>query len=361
MNAIQPNADLPHYRTDVLTGRRVIIAPGRSMRPSAFQPSDKSAGQLDPFAEGGESETPQEVLAVRRPDTLPDQPGWLIRVVPNRYPAVLDANDARSDDAADGDHSVDEDAARSLFPSSVACGQHEVVIECPDLRTRLLQMTESEVAAIFKVWRDRLRTLVIGKRFQSVVVFRNEGSSAGASLAHCHSQIIGTEELTEADRCRLRIGRDYYQRTGNVLQKDLLDAELRDGVRTVSQCDRLVVLCPFAPQTAHHVRLLPRCNRSQAFDEISDDDLQLLARRVHELVKALSSEIHQGFSFNLVLINPPRLQPSDIPLPGWMLEILPRLSRRGGWEFASDMEIVTVSPEQTAESLRNGLPVAVAD
>jgi UDPglucose--hexose-1-phosphate uridylyltransferase len=352
MNSKQPNSDPPHYRTDVLTGRRVIIAPGRSMRPAGFPSNDAFAAGTDPFAEGSEYETPPEVLAVRKSGGLPDRPGWSIRVVPNRYPAVVDANDAKTDNWAIGGNSVDDDKPLSLFPASVAGGQHEVVIECPDPRTNLLQMSATEIAAIFKVWRDRLSTLVSGKRFQSLVVFRNEGSSAGASLAHCHSQIIATKELTESDRRRLKIARDYYQRVGKVLQEDLLDAEIKERVRIVRQCDRLVALCPFAPQTAYHVRLLPYLNRRQTFDDISADDLQLIASRVRCLVEALSSEIHRGFSFNCVLINPPCLQPPIVPLPGWMLEILPRLNRRGGWEFASDMDIVTVSPEQTAEILR---------
>jgi UDPglucose--hexose-1-phosphate uridylyltransferase len=361
MNARQLNADLPHYRTDVLTGRRVIIAPGRSMRPSDFQMTAADVSQTDPFAEGSERETPNEVLTVRRPDSLPNQPGWSIRVVPNRYPAVLDATDATADDSAIIGSSVDDDVAGSLFPASAACGHHDVVIECPDARTSLLQMSESEIAAVFKIWRDRLRMLVSETRFQSLVVFRNEGSSAGASLPHCHSQIIATEELIETDRRRLKIARDYYQRFGTILQVDLMDAEIKERVRIVSQCDRLVALCPFAPQTSHHVRLLPYSNRRQAFEEISDSDLQMLASRVRWLVESLSNEIQSSLAFNCVLINQPRVQPSVVPLPGWMLEILPRLSRRAGWEFASDMEIVTVSPEQTAKFLRRRLEDATAE
>jgi len=345
MNSNLLSSDLPHFRTDVLTERRVIIAPGRSLRPTGFPPNNAVAAQADPFAEGRECETPNEVLAFRQPDSLPNQPGWSIRVVPNRFPAVVDANAATVDDSASVSKSGDEDATSSLFPASAAFGRHEVVIECPDFRTSLLQMSESEIAEIFRIWRDRLRTLVSEKRFQSLVVFRNEGASAGASLAHCHSQIIATEELTVTDRRRLEIAEDYYQRIGKVLQEDLLDAEIKERFRIVSQCDRLVALCPFAPLTSHHVRLIPYSNRRQAFEDISDDDLQLIASRVRGVVKALSTEIHPGLSFNCVLINPPCLKTSDVPLPGWMMEILPRLSRRGGWEFASDTEIVTVFPE----------------
>src|SRR5439155_2972317 len=78
-------AGAPEWRSDPLTGRRVLISPDRAERPHAV-------GSACPFCEGHEAETPPEVLAYRAPGSAPNGPGWRVRVVPNRYAAVrLDA------------------------------------------------------------------------------------------------------------------------------------------------------------------------------------------------------------------------------------------------------------------------------
>jgi len=81
-------ASSPQFRTDVLTGQQVIVAPLRRHRPSAYLPDPPLSSLIDPFAEGHESETPDERFAIRADDSEPNGPGWMLRVVPNRYPTV---------------------------------------------------------------------------------------------------------------------------------------------------------------------------------------------------------------------------------------------------------------------------------
>lgn len=91
-------------RQHPLTGELVIVAPERRERPNAFDLRNGAVESPCPFCPGHEDETPPEILRISHGDS------WLLRVVPNRYPAM------RIDSSG-------SDAARGI---------HEVVIESPD-------------------------------------------------------------------------------------------------------------------------------------------------------------------------------------------------------------------------------------
>src|SRR5205823_3332407 len=81
---------VPELRKDPITRRWVIIATERAARPTDFPPGDSSPNHSAscPFCEGHEAKTPREITAIRRPGTPPDTPGWEVRVVPNKFPAL---------------------------------------------------------------------------------------------------------------------------------------------------------------------------------------------------------------------------------------------------------------------------------
>ena len=190
-------------RTDVLTGRQVIVAPVRSERPGAFVPDPELSRGLDPFAEGQEHETPDEWFASRTADSIANKPGWSLRVVPNRYPLLTTEASATADEHGS-----------ALFPTALVPGVHDVVIECPDQRSRLAELSTAELANVLTAWRMRLSQLSTTGEYSSVVVFRNEGFSAGASLKHCHSQIVAMRSLTMIDQERMRHESVHRQEIG---------------------------------------------------------------------------------------------------------------------------------------------------
>lgn len=335
-------SSVPEYRTDVLTGLISLVAPARSARPSARHPEPQIAQKDDPFAEGSESETPHESFAVRAPGTAPNTPGWKIRVVPNRYPAVVPVTTSKSD-------AIRENSATSLFPSATAFGEHEVVIECPDSRSRLVDLSHDEITGVLRAWRQRIQHLTQSGLFQSVAVFRNEGFSAGASLAHCHSQIIAARHLTPLDQQRHQLAAEHQQSTGRELLMDLAQAERSDQRRIILETQSFLALCPFASRAPWHVRFIPLLAGPTSFADASDYCLSELACLLKQTIQTLESALDGTFSFNLILPHP-RL---DLPPQyRWMLEILPRLGRHAGWEYLSNVEIVTVAPEHAAATLR---------
>lgn len=351
----------PEIRTDVLTGMKVIVAPARSLRPSARHPEPPLSRSNDPFAEGNEAETPQERFAIRRDGSIPNGPGWQLRVVPNRYPAFLpnpsvvppvslSGGEPACRDITTEDTIEDTGVSSSnLFPSEPAFGEHDVVIECPDSRTRLAELSTHEVQRIFSAWRTRVQHLSEARKFSSVAVFRNEGFSAGASLAHCHSQIIASEQPSPLDLERDRRSRRYLKETARELMLDLLNAERADGRRIICETSGFAVFCPWAPRTSWHVRFVPLQDRHRSFTSVTDDVLLELAGLLKGILEKLELALGGPFSFNITLPHPLLDYP---PHFRWMMDLLPRTSRAAGWEFLSGVDIVSVPPEYSAEMLR---------
>ena len=147
-------------RVDPLSGRRVVIAPGRSGRPGAgapvLEPTTPEVLEACPFCEGREDRTPPEVLALPSEARRPDTPGWQVRVVPNMYPAF--------------DH-------------------QEVVIHSPEHRRSIAELDDGHLELVAEAWRLRSEA-ARESGYPYVFAGVNEGRAAGASLQHTHSQLI---------------------------------------------------------------------------------------------------------------------------------------------------------------------------
>lgn len=352
-------------RTDILTGRQVLVAAQRSARPSQGLPQPVVSNDLyDPFLEGHEHQTPDERLALRSSASIANQPGWLLRVVPNRYPAVQETTaPSETTGATPSVVAVQPDHTDSPFVINPAGGMHEVVIECPDHRCRMVNLTVWEVARVLMAWQKRLHDLATLPQIQAVSIFRNEGVHAGASLPHCHSQIVGTHFVNDIVQRRTKILQADLQRRRSAktcLYQWWLQSELSAATRVISANSQLVVLCPFASRAAWQVRLCPvaeACYAADPFEHLSGEFLVELASKLHSVVTALH-QICGAVSFNVVLSLPPAKQPELYP---WMLDVLPRTGHMAGFEILTDCEIITMAPETAAAEFRktavwNNLP-----
>ncbi|MEZ6130804.1 MAG: hypothetical protein R3C59_19210 [Planctomycetaceae bacterium] len=332
-------------RTDVLTGRQVIVAAQRSSRPSQGLPVPDIADDMyDPFLEGHEHDTPRERLALRRCDSVTDEPGWLLRVVPNRFPAVRD-------------HSTEFETLSAPSSKAVvsATGIHEVVIECPDHRRRLADLSVVEVARVLTAWQRRLQFLCESGNVQAVSIFRNEGVHAGASLSHCHSQILATRFSNRQLRQRMAIVHAFLnRRSADALcpYQQWLQSERTDTTRIVSADSDLVVVCPFASRVSWHVRFCSsndRCGQAVSFAQVTQSVLLSLAVKLLSTARAIH-DVCGSVCFNLALVLPPPEQSELFP---WMLELLPRTGQLAGFELLTESDIITTAPESAAARLRD--------
>ena len=89
-----------------------------------------------PFCPGNEENTPPEILAYRPDGSRPNTKGWTLRVVPNRYPALM----------IEGN--LDREG-HGMYDKMNGVGAHEVIIETPDAKTALEDLTISGMAEVF--------------------------------------------------------------------------------------------------------------------------------------------------------------------------------------------------------------------
>ena len=170
---------MPELRKDPIVGRWVIISTDRAKRPTDFlREQNKMKGGFCPFCYGNENKTPPEILAYRpNPNGGAPQknsPGWTVRVVPNKFPAL--GIEGTLNRRADG-----------MFDRMNGIGAHEVVIETPDHNLSLATMPEKRIEDVLWAFRDRIVDLKQDKRFKYILIFKNHGEAAGASLEHPHS------------------------------------------------------------------------------------------------------------------------------------------------------------------------------
>ena len=347
---------MPELRKDPITRRWVIVANERAARPSDFARGETPAtpSATCPFCEGHESTTPPEIAAIRRPGTAPDTPGWQVRVVPNKYPALR--IEGLTDVTWEG-----------MFEGMGGVGAHEVIIETPEHAAHPGVMTPDQLSSVLWMYRERYRDLDGDPRFKYLLLFRNHGRQAGASLAHPHSQLIALPIVPKRAEEELEGAQAYFAREGRCVFCDILRQEVGlppfggegpegNGRRLVWKNDEFVAFAPYASWCPFELWILPR-RHTASFGALDDGQLRPLA----EILRAVLGRLHA------CLANPPynyiiHTAPYDAKVDHfyhWHIEVLPRLSQVAGFEWGSGFYINTVPPEDAARYLRETeVPVA---
>jgi UDPglucose--hexose-1-phosphate uridylyltransferase len=326
---------MPEVRIDPLTGLRTIVAADRAARPggglsaTAAEPIDP---ETDPFLEGHEDRTPPETYALRSNGSRPDTPGWIVRVVPNLYPAL----DPESSEPAPF-------AKPELFAAVPARGAHEVVVNAPQPVSSLADLEVDQVRAALDVWRLRMRAHTdAGAAYVHVIV--NERREAGASLPHTHAQIYALDFVPAAvARERERFGA-YAQRTmgGNLLQ-DLVQEEVKLGERIIAIDDEAVLMAPYGARLPFQLMLAPRTPRARF-----EDDGPTGAALLRDGLRRLGRRLGNVPPLNLWV----RTAPRGADYFCWRIDIVPRLTHMAGLELGTGVHLNIVAPEQAAAELR---------
>ncbi len=329
---------MPELRRDATSGRWVIIATDRAARPTDFTRPLEGGGDRDrcPFCPGRESETPPEIVALRPDGSPPNTPGWEVRVVPNKYPALR----------IEG---VLAPTGAPLFEHMDGVGAHEVIIETPEHDAHLGLLPPEWVAKVLWVYRERYVDLDRDPRFRYALLFRNHGRSAGASLSHPHSQLIALPVVPRQAEEELEVAREYFADHARCLYCDLLSAERQSGERLVYENDGFLVYEPYASRFPYETWVVPK-RHAASFGEITDDELPTAADALRTALATLYR----------LLGNPPynfivHSAPYDAA-PGhfyhWHIEIIPRLTQVAGFEWGTGFYINVVPPEEAARQLR---------
>ncbi len=330
---------MPELRKDPITGRWVIISTDRQKRPNDFRVERASllGGDTCPFCVGREDMTPPEVLAFRQDGHMPNGPGWDLRVVPNKFPALQ----------VEG--SLDREG-EGLFDRMNGIGAHEVIIENPDHAKTLATMSEMEIERVLWAFRERILDLKRDTRFRFILVFKNHGAAAGATLEHSHSQLIALPIVPDFVREEIEGAKRHYLMKERCVFCDIIRQEVSVGRRVIHENADVVALAPYAPRFPFETWLLPRSHGAR-FEEAPRPAYESLARMLRTVLQRMNRALENP-AYNLVIHSAPFSEQGS-EFYHWHVELLPKVTRTAGFESGTGFYINPTSPEEAAQVLRN--------
>jgi UDPglucose--hexose-1-phosphate uridylyltransferase len=328
---------MPELRKDPIIGRWVIISTERGKRPTDFAsvpPAKRS--NFCPFCYGNETKTPPEVYALREPGTQKDTPGWSVRVVPNKFPALQIEGELNRQ-------------GEGIYDKMNGIGAHEVIIETPDHNKTISDLDEDYIGDVLSTYRERILDLKKDRRFKYIVVFKNHGEAAGASLEHTHTQLVAMPIIPKRVIEEIEGARKYYDFKERCIFCDIVAQEINDDVRVVSSNESFLAIEPFAARFPFETWILPKTHEP-AFEEIGRNEIMHLARLLKEILSKINAALNNP-PYNFILHTLP-LQGDNRNWYHWHLEIMPKLTKVAGFEWGSGFYINPTAPEEAARYLR---------
>jgi UDPglucose--hexose-1-phosphate uridylyltransferase len=321
---------MSQLRLNPLNGRWVTVVSERSERPSDFAPRvpqvEADPDRPCPFCPGNEEATPPAL------ETYGRDGKWLVRVVPNLYPAF---------------YGEDQMTVRTLGPVHVqaaASGIHEVLVLAPDHHGSWADLDDRAAGLVMAALRDRLEDHARRRQIRYTQAIVNQGREAGASLAHPHGQLLGMPfvpgEILDEERAFARF-------EGGCILCATVEAELSDAVRVVFEDEQVLVICPFWSGTPFEMLIIPR--QHEAHLQGSDpSDLAAVGRGIRESLAALRERVGD-IAYNLVFHTAPHRHDG---LFHWHAHLWPKLVTVAGFERGTGVLINITPPELAAQELR---------
>jgi len=328
---------MPQLRKDPVTDRWIIIAEERN-NPSSlplFEKEEYSANGFCPFCYGNEDKTPAEILAYRRQGCGPNQRGWKVRVVPNRFPALQPEIGVKKE-------------ARGVYDWMSGTGVHEIVIEHPEHKAGFETYTSEDVEYILWAYKDRYLDLRKDNRLKYILIFRNSGKAAGASIEHPHSQIIATPVIPKRVSEELKGSLRDYNFKNRCVFCDVIRQELQDKSRIIAENKDFIAFCPYASRFPYEMTILPK-EHSSDFSSISENGIESCSQVLLESMQKLLSSLDYP-AYNFVVHKAPA-DNENLDHYHWHIEVVPRVIRLSGFEFGSGFYTNPTPPEQAAALL----------
>jgi len=279
--------------------------------------------------------TPGEILSIRRHDGQ-NAPGWDLRVVPNQFPVL------RVEGTLDRQ-------GEGLFDKMNGIGAHEVIIETPRHEESLATMGDAAVEQVLWACRERVQDLKQDRRFRYIIIFKNHGAAAGSSVNHSHSQLIALPIVPREVRDEVDGARAHFQQKERCVFCDVLHQDMGDGRRLIAETADMIALAPYAPRFPFETWILPRRHQSH-FEDTARPEIGSLARLLGDILRRMNRALRNP-PYNLLIHSAP-LAESVTDFYHWHVEIIPKLTKVAGFEWATGFYVNPTPPEEAAQVLR---------
>jgi len=305
---------LAEIRKDYFLDKYVIITPGRAKRPRGVRAKTTfSREKFCPFCPNG---IEKKLIIKTYPSIKKGEP-WSSMVIKNKYP-IITLNNPK------------------------AYGQHEVIIDTPNHGKELSQLSLQQIVNLLEVFKDRTSILSKISKIDYILIFKNEGGKAGASLAHAHCQVFASKILPPDLSEEFTAMRQYRRKYKRCPYCDIIKKEEKSPRRIYAD-KHVVAFTPYASAYHYETWIFPR-RHVDNITHLSEQETHALA----EALKKVLKKVYQlGLSYNLFLH-----QVVSNKDQHFYLKIQPREAVWGGVELGSGIIVNSVSPEKAAAYLR---------
>ena len=308
------------FRKDLVSGDWVLISTGIQKKPVFFKrveikPSPKSKCPFEKIQQSKDR--------------------W-IHVFPNKYPVVIEPDVCPPMEKC------------GIYEKKIGVGFQEVIVTRSHERHFAL-MNREEIGLVLEAYQSRFQELASEPCVDYILIIHNHGSRAGATVPHPHSQIFAIPIIPPDVKRSLEGSRKYFHDHKRCVHCDILKDELKEKKRIIYQNKHFIVLAPYASRVAYEIRVFPKFHESrfEAIDQAQRNDLSDTMRFIFQrMAKKLKNPDYNFF----IHTAPPKEKHAEHY--HWHLEILPRIAIWGGLELGAGIDVVKISPEETAKLLR---------
>ncbi|QQG45356.1 MAG: DUF4931 domain-containing protein [Candidatus Sungiibacteriota bacterium] len=343
-----PEGRFSEFRREKSTNRWCIVAPIRHLRPGEVTDGSTERKEPEileerikkcPFCPGNEDKTPKPTILEYKKEGH-----WSLRIVPNKFPAV-------SIEAIPGGIPLQQQKF-GVFRILPGFGAHEVIIDTPRHDEFFADFSLERTNDLFWAFRERILDLRRDKRFQYILIFRNEGWAAGASLEHSHCQLIGLPIVPPLIEKEFKDAESYYNDENSCVYCDTLRQEMEYRDRIFFANDYAVALTPLASRSPFEIWVLPK-EHIPRYEESAPRYIRGLVEVVNQVAKRLAKITTPPPAYNFYLHNG-LLRNGEVEFPQFHhhFEFVPRITRLGGFEWGTGLYINNIVPEEAAAFLR---------
>lgn len=328
---------MAELRRDPIVGRWVIVDTDHPSRPEDFEQEEHNwRGGECPFCYGNESMTPPEIVALRDSQTQANTPGWGVRVVPNKFPALQIEGDL-------------DRRGVGIYDMSNGVGAHEVIIETPYHHKDIPDLLNQEIENILSMCCRRALDLTKDARFKYIMIFKNYGPSAGASLEHPHTQLIALPMVPKNVLEEIHGAQTYFEYRERCIFCDILRQESQDKQRIILENKHFLSFCPFVSRFPFEIWIVPKKHNGY-FCHIPKEEIPSLASILRETITKVK-KIFPNIAYNFIIHSTP-VDGEEKEGYHWHIEFMPKLTRVAGFEWGTGFYIVPTPPELAAKYLK---------
>ena len=323
-------------RLNLITRAWVIIAKEKGKRPEDFivrrvKKRLPEFVETCPFCPGNEAKTLDEVFRVQ------GEGGWKIRVIRHKF------------------SKLSEEGERNRWDIGVkkgvnGIGIHELIVETPMHNLMTATMSVEQLKDVIQTYKERFIEIYRDPRVEYVIIFKNNGPSAGTSIEHPLSQIVGIPITPLQIRERFEASMKFFDDTGDCLMCKTIHDELHDGARVLFNTEHFISFIPYAALSAFHIWIFPK-RHSGCFADIRAEEILDLSVNLKSVMAKLCHSLDcPDFNYGIRSGKPGN---ADSEFIHWYMSIVPRVDMATGFELGTGMHVNSLIPEVSAEFLRN--------